>query len=121
MGASCVMGTPYTKGSYDYYPTVLYAAGNACLYNAYAYPDIDGYIFTQAINQTFRASYYASTKSLTINTGVVLKAIAKARNATRQRFATPRAITPRRRSEARWHSSSNISICLLLSVLGALP
>lgn len=69
MGTSCVMGTPYTKGSYDYYPTVLYAAGNACLYNAYAYPDIDGYIFTQAINQTFRASYYASTKSLTINTG----------------------------------------------------
>ena len=74
MGTSCVMGTPYTKGSYDYYPTVLYAAGNACLYNAYAYPDIDGYIFTQAINQTFRASYYASTKYLAINTGVVLKA-----------------------------------------------
>ena len=45
--------TPYTKSSYAYYPTVLYAAGNACLYNAYAYPDIDGYMFTQAINQTF--------------------------------------------------------------------
>lgn len=74
MGTSCIMGTPYTQGNYAYYPTVLYAAGNACLYNSYAYPDIDGYIFTQAINQTFRASYYASTKSLTINTGVVLKA-----------------------------------------------
>ena len=52
--------------------------------------------------------------------GVVPKAIAKARSATRPRLATPRAIAPRRR-EARWRSSSNISICLLLSVLGALP
>ena len=72
MGTSCAMGEPYTKGSYAYYPTVLYAAGNACLYNTYAYPDIDGYIFTQAINQTFRASSSAGTKSLTINAGVVL-------------------------------------------------
>lgn len=72
MGTSCAMGEPYIKGSYAYYPTVLYAAGNACLYNTYAYPDIDGYIFTQAINQTFRASSSAGTKSLTINAGVVL-------------------------------------------------
>ncbi len=72
MKTSCAMGKAYVKGSYTYYPTVLYAAGNACLYNAYAYPDIDGYIFTQAINQTFRASYSASTKSLQINTGITL-------------------------------------------------
>ena len=72
MKTSCVMGDHYTKGNYDYYPTVLYAAGNACLYNVYAYPDIDGYIFSQNINQTFRASYSASTKSLTINTGITL-------------------------------------------------
>ena len=72
MNTSCAMGEPYIKGSYAYYPTVLYAAGNACLYNTYAYPDIDGYIFTQAINQTFRASSSADTKSLTINAGVVL-------------------------------------------------
>lgn len=72
MSTSCAMGEPYIKGSYAYYPTVLYAAGNACLYNTYAYPDIDGYIFTQAINQTFRASSSADTKSLTINAGVVL-------------------------------------------------
>ena len=72
MGTTAAMGTPYTKSSYAYYPTVLYAAGNACLYNAYAYPDIDGYMFTQAINQTFRAGYSAGTKSLTINTAIVL-------------------------------------------------
>lgn len=72
MKTSCVMGTPYGKGNYTYYPTVLYAAGNACLYNLYAYPDIEGYMFTQAINQTFRAGYSASTKALTINTAVTL-------------------------------------------------
>ena len=72
MGTTAEMGDPYTKGNYAYYPTVLYAAGNACLYNFYAYPDIDGYIFTQSINQTFRASYYAGTKSLTVNTAIVL-------------------------------------------------
>lgn len=57
---------------YDAYPTVLYAAGNACLYNLYAYPDIEGYIFTQTINQTYRASYSAGSKNLTINTGIML-------------------------------------------------
>ena len=72
MKTSCVMGTPYVRGNYTYYPTVLYAAGNACLYNTYAYPDIDGYIFTQSINQTFRAGSSAGTKGLTINTGVKL-------------------------------------------------
>ena len=72
MKTSCVMGTPYVRDNYAYYPTVLYAAGNACLYNTYAYPNIDGYIFTQSINQTFRASSSAGTKGLTINTGVKL-------------------------------------------------
>lgn len=72
MKTSCVMGTPYVRGNYTYYPTVLYAAGNACLYNTYAYPNIDGYIFTQSINQTFRAGSSAGTKGLTINTGVKL-------------------------------------------------
>ena len=73
MKTSCVMGDAYSKSGYAYYPTVLYAAGNACLYNTYAYPvDTDNYIFTQAINNTFRASYSAGTKSLTINTGITL-------------------------------------------------
>ena len=67
------------------------------------------------------ASAMPSAPSAQSCAGVVPKAMAKARNATRPRLATPRAIAPRRRHEARWHSSSNISICLLLSALGALP
>lgn len=72
MGGNVTIGTPYTSGSYAYYPVMLYAAGNACLYNSYAYPTIDGYIFTQAINQTFQASNSAGTKPMTINTAVEL-------------------------------------------------
>ncbi len=72
MGCSTTMGDAYVKGNYTYYPTMLYAGGNACLYNSYAYPDIGGYIFTQNINQTFQPSYGAATKSLTINTGITL-------------------------------------------------
>lgn len=73
MGCDTTMGDAYVKDNYTYYPTVLYAAGNACLYNTYAYPDIEGYIFTQNINQTFTASYRAATaKVLTINTGITL-------------------------------------------------
>lgn len=72
MGCDTTMGDAYVKGNYTYYPTVLYAAGNACLYNTYAYPKIDGYIFKQNINQTFQPRYSADTKSLTINTGVTL-------------------------------------------------
>lgn len=73
MKCDAAMGDPYIKGNYTYYPTMLYAAGNACLYNTYAYPDIEGYIFTQNINQTFTASYRAATaKVLTINTRIEL-------------------------------------------------
>lgn len=73
MGCDTTMGDAYVKDNYTYYPTMLYAAGNACLYNTYAYPDIDGYIFTQNINQTFTASYRAATaKVLTINTRIEL-------------------------------------------------
>lgn len=73
MKCDAAMGDPYIKDNYTYYPTILYAAGNACLYNTYAYPDIEGYIFTQNINQTFTASYRAATaKVLTINTGITL-------------------------------------------------
>ena len=54
------------------YPTVLYAAGNACLYNAYGLSRYRRICSQQAINQTFRAGYSAGTKSLTINTAIVL-------------------------------------------------
>lgn len=73
MKCDAAIGDPYIKDNYTYYPTMLYAAGNACLYNTYAYPDIEGYIFTQNINQTFTASYRAATaKVLTINTRIEL-------------------------------------------------
>ena len=72
MKCSAVMGDAYVKGNYTYYPTMLYAAGNACLYNSYFYPDIDGYIFTQNINMTFQASHTAGNKSGAINTGIEL-------------------------------------------------
>ncbi len=72
MKCDATMGEPYVKGNYTYYPTVLYAAGNACLYNTYAYPDIDGYIFSQSINQTYTASYRAGTRTVNIATGVML-------------------------------------------------
>ena len=72
MGGNVTMGTPYISGSYAYYPVMLYAAGNACLYNSYAYPTIDGYIFTQAINQTFRASNSTGSKSMTISIKLTL-------------------------------------------------
>ena len=79
MKCDAAMGDPYIKDNYTYYPTMLYAAGNACLYNTYAYPDIEGYIFTQNINQTFTASYRAATaKVLTINTRIELTVTAPA-------------------------------------------
>ena len=73
MKCDTVMGDAYKKGNYFYYPTVLYAAGNACLYNLYAYPDIEGYMFTQTINQTYKASSNAGSKYLTIGTEITLK------------------------------------------------
>ena len=72
MGCDTTMGDAYVKGNYTYYPTVLYAAGNACLYNLYAYPDIEGYMFTQTINQTYKASSSAGSKNLTIGTEITL-------------------------------------------------
>lgn len=72
MGSEATFGKAYKSGNYAYYPTVLYAAGNACLYNSYAYPDIDGYIFSQSINNTFMVGYTHQTKSLTINTAISL-------------------------------------------------
>ena len=72
MDCSATMGEVYTKSNYAYYPVMLYAGGNSCLYNYYAYPDIEGYIFTQAINYTVTTGYAAMTKTATINTAVQL-------------------------------------------------
>lgn len=72
MGTSAEMGEPYMNGNYASYPTVLYAAGNACLYNTYAYPKVEGYIFTQAINQTYPPSYSAGTKTFKFDPAITL-------------------------------------------------
>ena len=73
-GCSLAMGQPYNKGNYAYYPVMLYAGGNACLYNLYGYPDIPGYIFTQNINRTYQPGTSAATGTVSINTAVELKA-----------------------------------------------
>ena len=78
MGCDAAMGAPYVSGNYAYYPVMLYAAGNACLYNIFAYPNVEGYIFTQATNQTFTAGYRALTKSMTLNAGITLTVTAPA-------------------------------------------
>ncbi len=65
-------GTAYVKGNYTYYPFMIYAAGNAALFNIKATPLIDGYIFNQTINNTQTAGYTAVTKTITIKNAVQL-------------------------------------------------
>ncbi|MDO4869580.1 MAG: fibronectin type III domain-containing protein [Bacillota bacterium] len=65
-------GTPYKSGNYEYYPFLLYAGGNSCLYNNYVYPDIPGYIFTQSINATITTGTSVNNRSLQINTAIGL-------------------------------------------------
>ena len=66
-------GDPYVSGNYTYFPFMSYAAGNASLYNVYAYPyDTENYIFNQSINNTTSAGYTVVSKSITINTALLL-------------------------------------------------
>lgn len=46
MGCTPQSGTPYVSGSYTYYPYMLYAGGNSCLYNYYVFPKED-YVFDE--------------------------------------------------------------------------
>ena len=62
------MGEAYQNGVYAVYPTMLYAGGNACLYNYYLYADIDGYGFSQNINATFQPGYEADQRTGSIDT-----------------------------------------------------
>ena len=62
------MGEAYQSGVYAVYPTMLYAGGNACLYNYYLYADIDGYGFSQNINATFQPGYEADQRTGSIDT-----------------------------------------------------
>lgn len=72
MKCSVQPGTPYVSGNYTYYPFLVYAGGNSCLYNKYVYPDIDGYIFNQAINATFATGNSVIASSMTISPAVKL-------------------------------------------------
>lgn len=72
-GSMIHAGSPYVSGNYTYYPFMSYAAGNASLYNVYAYPhDTENYIFNQSINNTTGAGYTVVNKSISINTAVKL-------------------------------------------------
>lgn len=74
MGGKVHSGAAYSSGTYTYYPFMMYAAGNASLYNIYAYPkDEDNYIFSQSINNTTAAGYTPVTKTISINTAVTLQ------------------------------------------------
>ena len=82
MGCTASYGDVYNDGNYAYYPYMIYAAGNACLYNFYGYPQehlSDKYIFTQNINATFPAGYNAQKKTVSINTAVDLTVTAPER------------------------------------------
>lgn len=72
-GSMIHAGDAYVSGNYTYFPFMSYAAGNASLYNIYAYPnDTDNYIFNQSINNTTSAGYTVVKKSITINTALLL-------------------------------------------------
>ena len=79
MGCNATGGTPYSNGTYTYYPYMVYAAGNACLYNYYAYPKTDydfeeGYedwMFARSGNATVVASAIAATANLQLKSAAV--------------------------------------------------
>ena len=72
-GSMIHSGDAYVNGNYTYYPFMSYAAGNASLYNIYAYPyDTDNYIFNQSINNTTTAGYKVVNKSVPINPALLL-------------------------------------------------
>ena len=78
-GSMIHAGTPYTytRNSSDYtaYPFLSFEAGNGSLYNIYAYPkDTEHYMFNQSINQTTSATYYVTTKNISIANAIELKA-----------------------------------------------
>ena len=74
MKCQATMGEAYTGADgYAYYPAMLYAAGNACLYNYYTQPQIDGYVQNQTKDKTISAdSASAITEKLEIKPGVAL-------------------------------------------------
>lgn len=77
MGGDVQHGTPYPSGNYTYYPFMMYAAGNAALWNAYVEPTdttADSFIFTQSINNTTAAGYSVVTKNLSLSQAITMTA-----------------------------------------------
>lgn len=77
MGGDVQHGTPYTPtgSNYTYYPFMMYAAGNAALWNAYVDPineAADSFIFTQSINNTTAAGYSVVTKNLSLSQAITM-------------------------------------------------
>lgn len=75
MGGEVQGGTAYTSGNYTYYPFMMYAAGNAALWNAYVEPTettADSFIFTQSINNTTAAGYTVVTKNLSLSQAITM-------------------------------------------------
>ena len=77
MGGDVQHGKPYPSGNYTYYPFMMYAAGNAALWNAYVEPTAttaDSFIFTQSINNTTAAGYTVVTKNLSLSQAITMTA-----------------------------------------------
>ncbi len=73
-GSMIHAGTPYTYDTdYTAFPFLSWEAGNASLYNIYAYPtDTEHYAFNQMINQTTNKTFNVTTKRISISGAVVL-------------------------------------------------
>ena len=72
-GSMIHSGDAYVDGNYVKYPFMSYAAGNASLYNIYAYPtDTENYIFSQTINNTTAAGDTVVNKTVSIATAYTL-------------------------------------------------
>ena len=73
-GSMIHAGTPYTYDTdYTAFPFLSWEAGNASLYNIYAYPtDTEHYAFNQMINRTTNKTFNVTTEKISISGAVVL-------------------------------------------------
>ena len=73
-GSMIHAGTPYTYDTnYTAFPFLSWEAGNASLYNIYAYPtDTEHYAFNQMINRTTNKTFNVTTQRISISSAVVL-------------------------------------------------
>ena len=70
MGCNATPGTAYTSGNYAYYPFMLYAGGNSCLYNFYVNATGDMAEIASSgfsINRTVPTGYTALSQNVTMS------------------------------------------------------